>query len=60
MNEVVNSLLWVIINYNKFSGGSPSSRIKYYEPEKSCYVNGTFFSQCKIYLDQIEKSKNER
>jgi len=25
----------------------PSSVVKYYESNKSCYVNGTFYRQCK-------------
>jgi hypothetical protein len=25
----------------------PTPVVKYYEPGKSCYVNGTFYSQCE-------------
>ena len=30
------------------------SRIKYYEPGKSCYVNGTFYTKCE---DRFNGSK---
>lgn len=26
---------------------TPSSVVKYYEPGKSCYVNGTFYRKCE-------------
>jgi len=28
-----------------------ASVVKYYEPEKSCYVNGAFYSRCGDYKD---------
>jgi len=27
----------------------PPSMVKYYEPEKSCYVEGVFYPRCKDY-----------
>ena len=30
---------------------TPPSVVKYYEPGKSCYVNGTFYSKCEDRLN---------
>ena len=30
-----------------------SNVVKYYEPNKSCYVNGVFYSKCSDRLEQI-------
>jgi len=29
----------------------PPNVVKYYEPGKSCYVNGTFYSKCEDRLN---------
>ena len=29
----------------------PPTMVKYYEPGKSCYVNGTFYSKCEDRLN---------
>ena len=33
--------------------------IKYYEPEKSCYINGTFYSRCGDGLRDVNQSQRK-
>ena len=32
---------------------SPPPSTQYYHPEKACYVNGVFYTQCKDRYDRI-------
>lgn len=45
------------------TGQTQLTKIKYYEPEKSCYVNGVFYSRCgdsQILQQTVLKSKNDK
>ena len=49
-----------INNYGPCNVSPPKvSRVKYYEPGKSCYVNGTFYRRCEDRLSNVNQSQRK-